>query len=133
MIRLIAVLAILALIEPPRLYVVAARDEVMPGQVFTVTVLSFGEVGPVEFDPGSFTVLTDTLGLPSRRVWLRAAGPARDVRVRAWGGGRESSTVIRICCRSAAFPLHRVYLPLALHTRSAQSEDTRVFIPVVRR
>lgn len=110
------VLALFA--EPPRLYVVAAVDTVMPGQMFTITITAFGDVGDVTLDTGGLEVLTDTLGLPTRYVWLRADGPARDVRVRAWGDGIASETWIRVCCKESAPPANptrRVYLPVFRH------------------
>ncbi len=110
MIARFALLLCLSLLlqDAPRLYVVAARAEVMQGDLVTVTVTSFGDVGAVTFDSGGLTVLTDTLGLPTRYVWLRVTGPARDVRVRAWGQGVSSETTIRVCCKSST---RRVFLP----------------------
>lgn len=105
-------LALILLLEPPALHVVPAVDTVMPGQVFSVTITQFGDVGDVTFDSGGLEVLTDTLGLPTRYVWLRASGPARDVRLRAWGAGVEGNTIIRICCKSATFPGRQLYFPV---------------------
>jgi hypothetical protein len=102
--------------DPPRLYVVPSVDTVYPGQVFTVGVYTFGDVGSVEFDSGGLQVVTDTLALGGTRyVWLRASGPARDVRVKAKAGALEASAVVRICCRPATFPIQRVFLPILLH------------------
>jgi hypothetical protein len=108
--RLLIILLLLFAQEPPYLAVVAARDTVYPGEVVSVTVTSFGDVGAVAFDSGGLTVVTDTVGLPTRYVWLRAAGPPRDVRVRAWGRGVEGSTTIRICCRVTSWPGYRLWL-----------------------
>lgn len=113
-IAIVYLLSVLFQPEPPGLYVVASRDTVMPGQLFTVTVTAFGEVGDVQFDSGGFEVVTDTLGLPTRYVTLRAAGPPRDVRVRGWGGGASSEAVVRICCVKAPDAVdtsRRMYFP----------------------
>jgi hypothetical protein len=111
--RLLIILLLLFAQEPPYLAVVAARDTVYPGQVFSVTITQFGDVGAVAFDSGGLTVVTDTVGLPTRYVWLRASGPARDVRVRAWGAGVSSEAVIRICCRVTSWPEYRLWLAVA--------------------
>lgn len=113
--RILLILLFILAQDRPALYVVAARSEVMPGDLFSVTVTQFGEVGPVEFDPGGLQVLTDTLTLPTRYVTMRVTGPARDVRLRAWGAGVEASTVVRVCCRPATWPGHRLYLPVFRH------------------
>ena len=101
--------------DSPRLSVVPSRDTVYPGQLFTVAVHQFGEVGAVQFDSGGLQVVTDTVGLPTRYVWIRASGPPRDVVITARAGALSSSALIRICCRTAAFPMRRVYLPSFRH------------------
>lgn len=105
----------LLLQDAPRLSVVSARSEVMPGQVFTVTVTQFGEVGPVQFDSGGLEVVTTEQRGNTLYVWLRAGGPPRDVTITAKAGALSASAIIRICCRTAAFPMRRVYLPVFRH------------------
>ena len=126
---MLIILALLFAQEPPRLYVVSARDEVYPGQIFTVTITQFGDVGNVTFDSGGLEVLTDTLGLPTRYVWLRANGVPRDVRVRAWAAGIEASTTIRVCCKTATFPIRPMYLPSVLYTKQLRN---LVYLPAIR-
>ena len=113
--RLLLILLILFALDPPRLYVVPSRSEVMPGQVFSVTVTSFNIDTPITFDSGGVDVLTDTLGMPTRYIWLRAPKEAQDVRIRAWGGGLSSEAIVRVCCRPASFPFRRWYLPVVRH------------------
>jgi hypothetical protein len=109
--RLLIILLLLFAQEPPYLAVVAARDTVYPGQLFSVTVTSFGDVGAVAFDSGGLEVITDTQQLGGTRyVWLRASGPARDVRVRASAQGISSEATIRICCKVATWPGYRLWL-----------------------
>jgi hypothetical protein len=119
--------------DAPSLYVVSARSEVLPGELFSVTVTTFGDVGPVVLTPGGLPVISQEQRGQTLYVTLRAEGGARDVRIEARAGDLSSSTVVRICCRAATLPINTVYLPTIAYTGVAQSEDTQVFIPVSRR
>lgn len=105
-------IALILLLDPPALHVVPSVDTVMPGQLFSVTITQFGDVGEVTFDSGGLEVVSDTLAGNTRYVWLRAAGPARDVRVRAWGAGVSSEAWVRVCCKVTAFPGRQLYFPV---------------------
>jgi hypothetical protein len=108
-------LILLLLFQPPALYVVPSVDEVYPGQVFSVTVTTFGVDAPIEFTAAGLEVIATEQRGGTLYVTLRAAGEARDVRVGARAGGLSSEATIRICCRVTEWPGRRVYLPTVFH------------------
>jgi hypothetical protein len=104
----------IARLDPPALAVVSARSEVMPEDVFSVTITSFGIDTPISFDAGDLVVISEETVGQTTYVTLRAAGPPRDVRIRAWAGDARGSAIVRVCCRVTDWPRVRVYLPAAL-------------------
>lgn len=116
MIRLLLLLFLL--LDPPALHLVSAVSDVLPGQVFSVTITQFGDVGAVQFDAGGLEVVADDGGSPTRVITLRAAGVPRDVVLRAWGSGVSDEVRIRVCCTTADDPVdaaRRVYFPSFYH------------------
>jgi hypothetical protein len=116
MIRLLIVLILLFLLmQPPALSIVPSKDEVYPGQLFTVTVTTFGVTEPIQFNAADLEVVSTEQRGGTLYVTLRASGEARDVIVTGRAGDLEASAVVRICCRVTAWPGRRVYLPVLMH------------------
>lgn len=114
MIRLLIVLALLFAQEPPRLYVVASRDVVYPGQLVSVTVTAFGVTEPIQFDAGGLEVVSQEQGERTLYVTMKAGGVPRDVTITARAGALSASTLVRVCCvkaPDAVNPARRLYFP----------------------